>query len=65
MFFNSVKEIRLKNEMNRLLSKGMWVFLMDVFKFNLRKNWLRKEINRLLSKEMSNIYLKVATEDKN
>ena len=26
---------------------------------------LRKEINRLLSKEMSNIYIKVTTEQKN
>ena len=31
MFYNSVKEInRLRNEINRLLSKGMLIFLMDV-----------------------------------
>ena len=37
--FNSIKEInrlrkeinRLRKEINRLLSKGMWMFLMDVF----------------------------------
>ena len=32
MFFNFVKEInRLRNEINRLLSKVMWVFLMDMW----------------------------------
>ena len=52
MFFNSVEEInRLRNEINRLLSKEM--------------NRLKKEIDRLLSKEMSNIYLKVTIEEKN
>ena len=31
MFFNSVKKIeRLGKEINRLLSKGMWMVLMDV-----------------------------------
>ena len=30
MPFNSIKEInRLKKEINRLLSKKMWMFLMD------------------------------------
>ena len=59
MFFNSVKETnRLKNEINRLLSEGMWVFLIIFF------NSI-KEINSLLSKEMSNIYLKVTIEEKN
>ena len=29
MFFNSVKEMnRLRSEIKRLLSKGMWMFLM-------------------------------------
>ena len=52
MFFNSVEEInRLRNEINRLLSKEM--------------NRLKKEIDRLFSKEMSNIYLKVTIEEKN
>ena len=55
MLFNSVKEInRLRKEINRLLSKEM--FLIQF------KKKLRKEFNRLLSKEMSNIYFKVTTE---
>ena len=30
MSFNSIKEVdRLKKEINRLLSKKMWMFLMD------------------------------------
>ena len=47
MFFNSVKEINwLRNEINRLLSKEMWLFLMF---FNSIKeiSRLRKEMNRL------------------
>ena len=52
MLCNSVKEInRLRKEVNRLLSKGMFL-IREV-------NRLRKEIKRLLSKGMSNIYLKV------
>ena len=57
MFFNSIKETnRLRKEINRLLSKGMWIFLI----FNSFKeiSRLRKEINRLLSRGMSNIYLR-------
>ena len=55
MFFNSIKEInRLRKEINRLLSKEM--FLIQF------KKKLRKEFNRLLSKEISNIYFKVTTE---
>ena len=67
MFFNSVNEINsLRNEISRLLSKGMWVLLMDVLFNSIKEiNRLRKEIDRLLSKEMSNIYLKVAISKKN
>ena len=37
MFFNSIKEIkRLRKEINRLLSKGMWMILMDILYFNQR-----------------------------
>ena len=57
MFFNSIKETNsLRKEINRLLSKGMWIF----FIFNSFKeiSRLRKEINRLLSRGMSNIYLR-------
>ena len=55
MFFNSIKELyRLRKEIERLLSKGM-------FLIQLKKYRLRKEV-RLLSKAMSNIYLKVTIE---
>ena len=36
---------RIRNETNLLLSKGMWLFLMDVLN-------LTKEVNRLLGKRM-------------
>ena len=66
MFFNSVKEInRLRNEIIKLLSKGMWVFVMIFFNSMIEIHRLKKEINRLLSKEMSNIYLEVTIEEKN
>ena len=49
MFFTSINEInRLRQEINRLLSKGI--------------NRLRKEINKLLSEGISNIHLKVTIE---
>ena len=54
----------LRKEISRLLSKEMWMLLMDVLYFNYRINRLRKEINRLLRKGMSSIYLK-ATIEKN
>ena len=44
MFFNSVKEMnRLKNEINRLLlSKRMWMLLMDVPWFSYRNKYVKK-----------------------
>ena len=54
MFFNSIKGInRLRKEIKRLLSKGM--FLKEI-------NKLRKKISSFLSKRMSNIYLNVTIE---
>ena len=47
MLFSSIKEI------NRLLSKGIYVLLFDVFN---RCYLVQLKINRLISKGMSNIY---------
>ena len=52
MFFNSI------NEMDSLLSKGIWMFLMVFFNSIKEINRLTKEMNRLLSKALWNIYLK-------
>ena len=66
MFFSSVKKInRLRNQINRLLRKEVWMFLMDILNSIKEKNRLRKEINRSLSKGISNIYLKLTIEEKN
>ena len=48
MFFNSVKGVnRLRNEIDRLLSKGMWIILRVFFNSIKEINSLRKEINML------------------
>ena len=46
MFFNSI------NEMDSLLSKGIWMFLMVFFNSIKEINRLTKETNRLLSKAL-------------
>ena len=38
----------LRKEINRLLRKGMWMFLMDFFNSITEINRLKKEINRLV-----------------
>ena len=54
MLLNSIKEInRLRKEIHRLLSKGM---------FWIQLNRFRKETNRLLSKGMSHIHVEIAVE---
>ena len=56
MFFNSIKEInRLRKEINRLLSKGLFIVFNSVKEISRLK---KEKKNRLLNKGMSNIYLK-------
>ena len=41
VFLTQLKKSMLRKEVTRLLSKEMWMFLMDVLSFNYRNKWVK------------------------